>query len=232
MKIPHTLRQKIKPYGFTLGLFGLTLTLSLILIGEWFWLAGSLEDSRPQPATSAEAIETQITLEAHALPDSGSFAETVERPLFMETRRPAPPAAVEPAAKLEPPTPVTFRLMGVIATPKGPVALIADKKGKYHRLRPKEKSEGWEVHEIQPDHLIVEQQGIQEDLSLIKKRPKTAPHGGDGSTPEPDPRTTAAAQPPPTPNGAPPPPPPPAPAAEYPGEGLPMPEEAPMGEDY
>lgn len=195
MMLPPKIRQRIRAYGLTLFLLGLTLILLATLFTEGLLVSKNLAESRSSPSSAGEPVETTIALSEHALPAIGSYSETIGRPLFMESRRPSPPAAAEPAPKREPPAPVSFKLMGIIATPKGPVALIADKKGKYHRLRPKEQSEGWEVNEIRADRLIVEQDGIKEDVSLIKKRPKTAHGPGDSAGQDPDPRAT-----PPQPN--------------------------------
>lgn len=167
-----SLPPRLKPYLVPVLLGGVFLFFLLILTGEWYLMRESLVDRRapvakPDPKSLGEAV----VLEATALPAVDQFSEMIERPLFMETRRPNPPTAIKPV-KLEPPAPVTFRLMGVIDSPRGKTALISDAKGKYKRLRPKEHQDGWEISEITPDHLHLEQQGEAQDLSLLKKRPK------------------------------------------------------------
>lgn len=72
--------------------------------------------------------------------------------------------------------------MGVIESPKGRLALIAEAKGKYRRLRLKDAIDGWEVTEIRDDRLFLEQGGLKQDIGLTKKRPKTT---GDKSPPVP-----------------------------------------------
>lgn len=174
------LPRALKPFAWTLGLAGTTLLLALALSFEWFYLSRDLI-VKPSPVTppSPDSLGASIQLEGHAIPMVSEYNHTVERPLFMENRRPTPPPSLQPPPKREPPAPVTFKLMGVINSPKGPVALIIDNKGKYKRLKPQENTEGWEVNEIRPDRLVVEQSGIKEDLDLIKKHPKNPQAAGD-----------------------------------------------------
>lgn len=210
------LPKRLRPFALTFGLTGLALLLFLALGSEWFLLSrGLIREIRPAQAPNPDTLGASIELEGHAIPLVSEYSHTIDRPLFMETRRPAPPPSAEPPPKREPPAPVTFRLMGVINSPKGPMALIVDNKGKYKRLRPQEASEGWEVSEIRPDRLIVEQSGIKEDVDLVKKRPKTA-QGGGGEIPSPNPDMTRSA---PVHQGqVPVPPPPPIPQSPHPQE--------------
>jgi general secretion pathway protein N len=187
------MNPSLRPYTLTFFLLALTLLLSAGLGGEWFYLKGSLMRMATENTPSREAPpEGELSPDSFALPGVDQFAQLAERPLFMETRRPSPPLPPGPVAKSEPPPPVTFKLMGVLETPEGRMALIADAKGKYKRIKSKDMVEGWEVSAIQPDHLILGSPGVSEDLNLLKKKPKGAHRGA----PTPEPAPSGESQPP------------------------------------
>jgi hypothetical protein len=87
--------------------------------------------------------------------------------------------------------------MGVVESPRGRVALIAESKGKYRKLREKDSIDGWEIVRITNDRILLHNEDIEESLNLVKKRPKTA---GQQQHQEPPPQnqdrsqTDAAAQ--------------------------------------
>ena len=175
------LDPRLKPYAVPIGLgSGLVLLIIVILI-EWFAFRHSLaQENKTSRGPNPQTLGAAVSLEGLALPPVHDFSETVERPLFMETRRPSPPPPPGPPPRSEPPAPVSFQLMGVIESPKGRLALIAEAKGKYRRLRLKDAIDGWEVTEIRDDRLFLEQGGLKQDIGLTKKRAKTA---GDKSPP-------------------------------------------------
>ncbi|MDR3389263.1 MAG: hypothetical protein P4L92_19645 [Rudaea sp.] len=59
------------------------------------------------------------------LPAEASFAQTVERPLFNEDRKPTPDVP-EPVAPTAPPVPLNISLTGIILTPELHLAMIHD----------------------------------------------------------------------------------------------------------
>ena len=166
---------RLKPYAVPIGLSaGLVLLIIVILI-EWFaFRHGLAQENKTSRGPNPETLGAAITLEGLALPPVIEFSETVERPLFMETRRPSPPPLPGPPAKSEPPAPVSIQLMGVIESPKGRLALIAEAKGKYRRLRLKDAIDGWEVTEIRDDRLFLQQGELKQDIGLTKRRARTS----------------------------------------------------------
>ena len=188
------LDPRLKPYTVPISLgAGLFLLIIVILI-EWFAFRHSLtQENKASRAPNPDTLGGAVSLEGLGLPAVSEFSETVERPLFMETRRPSPPPPPGPPPRSEPPAPVSFQLMGVIESPKGRLALVAEAKGKYRRLRLKDAIDGWEVTEIRDDRLFLEQAGLKQDIGLTKKRTKTA---GDKSAPTPQeaPQENEAAQ--------------------------------------
>jgi hypothetical protein len=205
MKFEFT--SRLKPYLLSISLgIGLILLVGL-LVGEWFAIRQNLAPNmRAGKPSNADALGPAITLEGLDLPHAHEFKEFVDRPLFMETRRPPPPAPPGPPPKRDPPAPVTFQLMGVLNSPKGLLALVGENKGKYRRLHLKDTIDGWEVKEIRPDRLFLEQNGEKQDIGLIKKRPKPAaePNQAQHAQPTPaqaQPRQAAPHQNTPTPTG-------------------------------
>lgn len=175
------LDPRLKPYTVPIGLGAGLLLLIIVILIEWFAFRHSLaQENKASRAPNPETLGAAVSLEGLALPAVSEFSETIERPLFMETRRPSPPPPPGPPPRSEPPAPVSFQLMGVIESPKGRLALIAEAKGKYRRLRLKDAIDGWEVTEIRDDRLFLEQGGLKQDIGLTKKRAKTA---GDKSPP-------------------------------------------------
>ncbi len=94
-----------------------------------------------------------------------SYAEMVDRPLFLQSRRPPTEEEEEeaPPAPAEPKTPLNAKLMGVILTPGAKVALLVDEKGKYKRARKNTVIDGWKLVEIKDDRVTLEQAGEQKD---------------------------------------------------------------------
>jgi len=190
------MNQKLQPYALTFALLGITVFLGISLTAQWFYLKNTNKTLSTERTPTADTHqEENLASDIFKLPEVSQFAQMVERPLFMETRRPSPPLPPGPPAKTEPPAPVTFKLMGVLETPEGRMALIADAKGKYKRFKLNDSIEGWEIASIKPDRLILQNAGTNEDLALLKKKPKgTKP---PAETPPQNPET------PPTPQQAP-----------------------------
>ncbi len=117
-------------------------------------------------APPSEAVPLAQTAPDFAMPSLDDFSEIVERPLFLDTRRPPEPTEeppkVRPGVKRN-----LFALRGVIITAADRVALI-------EHLRSRElirASEGqiiydWRVHSILRDRVILRQAGATEEIKL------------------------------------------------------------------
>lgn len=184
--------QRLRPFFLTGILLILTSWLGALLTGEWLHLRARPAGKNPTE-TSAKPTEAEagLTPDTFTLPGVGEYPQVVERPLFLESRRPPPPKSEEPPAPESPPppekaTPVTFKVMGILSTPEGRMALIADAKGKYKRLKVKDSLDGWQIADIKPDRLLIQQGPFKEDLSLLKKRPPGSAQAPNSSTPNPN----------------------------------------------
>ena len=176
--------QRLRPFFLTGILLILTSWLGAVLTGEWLHLRSKPSDKSPiENATRATSAETALTPDTFTLPGVGEYQQIVERPLFLESRRPPPPKSEEPPPPPEKATPVTFKVMGILSTPEGRMALIADAKGKYKRLKIMDSLDGWQIADIKPDRLLIQQGPFKEDLSLLKKRAPGATQTPTQATP-------------------------------------------------
>jgi hypothetical protein len=120
-----------------------------------------------------EAIEPVDTDEV-VLPEFQEYETIVQRPIFMEGRRPGAVGG-ETTATAAQNTPLTVKLMGVAFTPKDKTALFVDAKGKYKRLKKNGSIEGWTLIDFAFDRVTLQQGDEQRVLMLLKPKPKTAP---------------------------------------------------------
>ncbi|CAI8835004.1 type II secretion system protein N [Methylocaldum szegediense] len=129
-------------------------------------------------ATSEKAVapETPEVVESEdfELPDIQDYETIVERPLFMEGRRPGVEVDNTTAAAA-PDTPLTVKLVGVAFTPTDKTALLVDAKGKYKRLKKNGAIDGWTLIEFAPDRVTLQRGDEQRELMLLKPKPKTLP---------------------------------------------------------
>jgi hypothetical protein len=139
-----------------------------------------------EPATStvarggARAPRSDAGLDAELapvlapLPPVAGLSETVERPLFTETRRPEPapdqPTTVASAGGGG--LPPTGLLSGVIIVDGEPVALLLEaRETAAKRLRVGDRVEGWEVAEIAAEQVVLTQGTQRHVLELRRFEP-------------------------------------------------------------
>jgi type II secretory pathway component PulC len=103
-------------------------------------------------------------------PAISTFAEIVERPLFTQSRRPAPKKDTKVADASS--KPETFELIGVIISPGGRMALLRTlATSEIVRAVEGQNVGGWEVRAIKPTQVVL-QQG--DDSEVIKINEATA----------------------------------------------------------
>lgn len=125
--------------------------------------AGALEGASP------ENVEPEVAFE---LPPLDAFSPFVDRPLFMEGRKPAVEGEQAQAPQEEDLTPLTLTLMGVMFTPRGEMAIVAEASGKNRRVRMSGTIGGWRLVEVKPDRVTLQRGEERRDLPLMKPRPK------------------------------------------------------------
>jgi len=109
-----------------------------------------------------------------------AYPETVARPLFIPTRRPAPEA---PSAQRNAFQKGQFVLQGVIAVGNQRIAMLREKSsGKVHRVEAGNDVNGIKVSQIQPEEVTLTMGADREVLPLLVHK---APSGPGAPTPAP-----------------------------------------------
>lgn len=122
--------------------------------------SGAAPSPQPQPPRS------------FSLGPRAEFAETIDRPLFMSTRRPPVPGLVEPEPDEEPPPapPATlpgFALRGVVISPEERFALLqVAGAAELRKVNVGEQVDGWEVASIGPNRVVLKQGAVVHELTL------------------------------------------------------------------
>ena len=171
-----TIHQPGINYKLTIFLLIWCVVLAVILIAEW----GYSRYSRNKLYSSLENSVVKVD-EFERLPELKdtnnsleSYAEMVNRPLFVEGRRPVEDAeSVEQldvfSGKME------LILTGIIETPEGVTALVQDKQKNHFRLILHDPIQGWEVEAIEADKIIMKRNKERSELMLRKPRPPGMP---------------------------------------------------------
>lgn len=210
--------------------------LVLLIAGEWFYAGFSrqrlLDTQLPKENTAPPETMPEINLTEK---DEQSYAELVNRPLFIEGRKPVNEPPPESAVKA---TEVAINfdwvLNGIYTSANGTVSALLTKtataklpKGGHKRLVAGELLDGWKLAEIAGDHVLFTLDGAQKNLPLHKSKPK-APIKPNNGQPPPEGAPVPEGTPPPEgaqpPEGTPPPEGVPPPAPEIPEEMTPEPE--------
>lgn len=134
----------------------------------------------------AKVVEAKL-LPAFTLPPEAQVApETTARPLFVPTRRPAPPAAAAAASTMKR---GQFVLTGVTVTPDAAFAFLREVAGgKTKSVRKGEKVNELTVETVEPRRVVLRQGEETEELALniqVPARVATAPVPSAGVPPAP-----------------------------------------------
>ena len=169
--------KRYRDYALPLLLFAGCGLLLVALLSEWAYHRNRQAELK---ARLAEKVEVRLQAptvgqERYELPGLDIYAATVERPLFMESRRPAVEDASQPETVNVVKAPLNLKLMGVLTAPDQAVGLFVDSKGKYKRLRKNETMAGWKVAELEPGKAVMEQDGTREELKVFKPKDKKKP---------------------------------------------------------
>jgi hypothetical protein len=137
--------------------------------------AAALGEALRDPVVSvARAVEVALLPEYRPAAAGAGAGDTVARPLFNPTRRPAPPAVPESARQEVQRN--QFVLVGTTVTPEGSVALLREASGTRSRpVRKGDRINGMLVVDIRPDRVKLAASGQVEDLVL---KPATSPNRG------------------------------------------------------
>lgn len=162
-------RPERKPRRASWVLFGLCLALGLVV----FELASSVPDAAEAASKTAagkvlaEPRSEPAIAEAPQIPSLGQLSETLERPLFLASRRPPAPEVL-PARAAKPIESIGFDLVGVTLFDGQRIALLEPTGGgRVQRIRVGQRLEGWRLAEIGPSAVLFRQAGQSEALRLL-----------------------------------------------------------------
>jgi hypothetical protein len=207
---------------------GAALLLLLVILAEHEFGRVTVGEGVRAPAKVVEAK----MLPAFALPpDAPSGADTVVRPLFVPTRRQAPPAAAVPVSTMKK---GQFVLTGVTVTPDVSIAFLKEvANGKTVGVKKGAQVNGLTVDTVEPRHVVLRQGEESEDLSLSVQVPARTAAAPAPAVPNLFDAARAAGTPPPAPGAPTAPGAPPSsgspPAAGAVPPGAPLPQGAPAG---
>ncbi len=175
--------------------------LALLMLAEWFIFAPSANPSLPARTGGVGTEPTAAAGGDFELPAIEQFAETVERPLFSESRRPGPKdAATAEAGPAPAESPSQLKLSAVVLAPGHKIAVLKNTTtNKVQRVVQGDDWNGWTLQEVRRDGVVLRQQGQEQTLKLVREPgPKTP-------TPRTPPTQPAARTPPAGPGQTPPP---------------------------
>jgi hypothetical protein len=134
----------------------------------------AFEIATPDSTSARTAARMAAPAEAKLLPPVAAtnvdqaFPETVARPLWIPTRRPAPAVVAAPASMVR----GQFVLQGVIIAGETKVAMLREKaSGRVHRVAKGQDVSGVQVADIAPERVTLAQGGDREVLELTVQRP-------------------------------------------------------------
>jgi hypothetical protein len=164
-------------FALTIPLGIVCAVLALALVVESYFFPRSGVRVGPPASVSGEEkppgdLEPEDVFE---LPQVDEFSAFVDRPLFVEGRKPPPPESEQPQANQQQETsPLTLLLMGVMLSPRGEMAILAEPTGKNRRVKKGGTISGWRLVEIKPDRATLQRGEERKELVLLKPRPKLA----------------------------------------------------------
>lgn len=160
--------------------------LALAIGGELGW-GEKLHQPMPAPvAHSSAPVEIALDPDFRLPAREKTYAATLERPLFVPSRSPAPPAPSAPSAP--PPTMQKgqFQLLGTIMTDEMRIAVVKEiSSGKERQIVQGFTINGLQLEMVEADRIVFTQYEDREEIRLKIQRssqpvakPVSAPQGG------------------------------------------------------
>jgi hypothetical protein len=190
----YAVKRAISEYRWTIFLLVLSFFLLFVLLIEWGVMSWrnsvalhQLNEKTSQSAPQVTENEQQIP----ALLPMESYKQTVERPVFMEGRKPGAEPWMSQDRKTNTAS-KTLTLSGVILTTSTAEALLADEQNHRKRLKKGESWNGWLLQDVYFDHVLLEQGSERMEVSLYKKKKQGL---GSGQPSDIQPGTQPASEP-------------------------------------
>lgn len=167
--------------------YALTAVLGTLLTGAAAVVAWETDFGRALFAVDITPPERRATLDTNVYPPfqlggmESTYRETVERPLFVPTRKPAPPAL--------PTTQVVmrkgqFRLAGTLVNNNASYAFLYETAAtKTHRIAVGSQVNGIQVQSVTPTLVVLKQGDDTEELRLVTSASPRVPQAPSGPLP-------------------------------------------------
>ncbi len=186
-------------------LAGVAAVLVLIVLGEWWYAqhirAQLLTADIPPQTRTVEDTMPDIDLTGQR---EESYADLVNRPLFVKGRRPVDEPDLKQAQTNAVAVKFDWQLNGVFTTKKGLSALFSRAtlkvpKDNYRKIAEGGDLDGWKLTKIHLDHVVLTQDSSDKELLLRKPKLKQLPNTTANTTPPPHGRGEVVPQPEPEP---------------------------------
>jgi len=150
------------------ALAALCVVLAAVVVVELATIGRSPSAAAPRKVAAGEA---KLLPSVAALAPEQAYPETAARPLWVPTRRPAPPAAVQQASIPR----GQYILQGVTIAGGTRIALLREKtSGRIHRVEQGKDVGGMQVAEVEPEKVTLAHGGEREVLELRVQKPTAA----------------------------------------------------------
>lgn len=165
--------------GWNTLLLGMVCALGAILTAQYqqgpqFWRQSELSGTQGQHPSHARPNGTK-TAALVALEPLSSLQSTIERPLFVESRRPPPvalPSPEQPTGAQAPSTPFTLSLSAIVMDDTQKAAYFTDAaSGQFSRVAQGAEVSGWTLKEVRHDAVVLERTGETRELQLRTFKP-------------------------------------------------------------
>jgi hypothetical protein len=150
--------------------------LSLVLAAEWGYALLAERQLQQSLQYAKDDSDTSVELPTISELYAEEYNELVERPLFIEGRKPiVEAAAADKVQNVEIGQIDDWLLIGVFSKGERPMALFAKKNEakKYLKIGSEQMISGWQLKEIQADRVILQQAEQQKSVLLRKPRPES-----------------------------------------------------------
>jgi hypothetical protein len=165
------------------GLAVLCVALAVIIAVEWVAVGRATPAAPPRKAAPAEV---KLLPQIAATSPESAYTETGARPLWIPTRRPAPPVAVATAPTF---TRGQFILQGVTIAGSTRIAMLKEKaSGRIHRVELGRDVNGLHLAEVEPERVTLSQGAEREVIDLrVQRLTGAGPASAAGGAPAPPP---------------------------------------------
>ncbi|CAD6878803.1 hypothetical protein [Methylomonas albis] len=175
--------------------------LSLLLVAEWTYSQFTLTQLQTllEPRAQTDSPAEQLPNLADSKGSAESYSDIVDRPLFVEGRKPFADASPTDNLQTQESGQIDdWELIGVYDKANKPTALFRKRNEakKFLKVTEEQSISGWLLKQIQADHVLLQQAGQEKSVVLRKPRVQVKPPmPGKPAVPPRPPQPNAVAKP-------------------------------------